>query len=83
MHLSLAISDPWLKTTPLDLSPGIRREASEKSLIETLYGRTVEDCALVIRWPMDRLSGEKRTKVLRYGVGTSTGTLPSILGRLL
>ena len=33
---------------------------------------------------MERLSREKCTKVLRYGVGTSTGTsLPSILDRVL
>ena len=67
MHLSLAISGPWLKTSPLDL-------------IETLYGRTVEDCALVVPWPMERPSRKKCTRVLRYGGPKSTGTpLASVL----
>ena len=71
MHLSLAISGPWLKTSPLDL-------------IETLYGRTVEDCALVVPWPMERPSRKKCTRVLRYGGPKSTGTpLASVLDSLL
>jgi len=41
------------------------------------------DCALVIRWRMERLSRKKCTKVLRCGSGKSTGTPPSIPGRLV
>ena len=74
MQLSLAISGPWLKPV-VGSSPGASGERpSEKSLIETLYGRTVEDCALVIVWPMEHLSREKCTKVLCYDGSSSTGT---------
>ena len=66
------------------LRPGASGGRHQRILIETLYGRTVEDCVLWLSvCPMERLSRKKRTKVLRCGSDISTGTsLPSILDRL-